>query len=558
MKNTYGERQLNLFQNYSISLITIVLLFIVLNNIEAYSKIYVKSQRVHEKKVLGDDPKPKFSLFKLSLEDFSGFKIPDSSFLRQYAKVTYDDVDKILKIYPINPSKSIILAQGDEDLFFAVMYIDHREIVTKFKYRIGEEEKIELILLRGTRLYFYSSINEKWRKYTIIAREFDIDNFSHIKTRILMTSVPKEDFEIPDIIPDSASKILPIEENIFVCKNIDIEIAFQNIILSEDSTRVITTLKVTADDETELLFLCEYIPHTDTTIMYSFWCGSEDVPANYPNVSTIDSNLVMEKILRTKDNLYQSNRLYFLSKEKFDSLDFSFANLIKDFPDQDNISINIDSRSILHRGEVVALLYKIMHGKYGIIGIVKADLDIKQKKIISMRCVKMDEGFREKFGIEDKIVGYITEATGYNNDDLIICIEKVTALGSSISSNMRGLTHEDYYMFCLNNEMKFKWVFANQERSVHSTNTNYRSGYFYVDYNKAHIFITTIDDEPEKGLWTIQIDSETGKVIKSQMLIDFTGMILLSTDCLRYFTGEYYVALNTYTTNELEIFKRKN
>lgn len=544
------------FQYYYKRLITAIVLFMVLINIDAYSNICVKSERVYTKKVL-DDTKPKTALFKLSLEDFSSFKIPDSSFLIQHAKITYHKVDKILKVFTKTPSKSIIIAQKDETLFFADLYTDHKEIVTKFEFKIGDEEKIQLILWKGAKIFVYSSINEKW-KNTLLVREFDAAKFTHIKTRILITSVSQKDFVISDMIPDSSSKILPITASVFACNNMEIEYAYYTVESSEDSSRTIVSLTVTTEDRIEYMFLLEHIIQSDVIRTYSFWWASEEVPAGFPDVSSLDSIITVGKIIKTEKNLYKSTRIYYITGGKVDSIDFSFAHFLLDFPDNDEIIVFSNKAPILRRGENVVFLSTVYDEKSQIIGVLKADLDIKKKKVVSLNYIKMDEEFREKYGIEDGIVGAIMRATGYNNDDLIVCVEKVSTLGSSINGEMRGFKHEDYYLFCLNNEMKCKWAFSNQERTVHSTNQDYASCRLLTDYTKEGIFITTIDDEPEKGLWTIQIDSETGKVIKSQMLIDFSGMVLLTTDCLRYFTGEYYIALNTYTANEIEIFKRKN
>lgn len=547
--------------NYlSLKLVMRMLLWVILltecSYFEAFSNSHVQHLGKHSI-VTPEDIKGKFKLIKPGSDDFSSFMVPPNGSLSHYAHVEYEGVDKIIKVIQTSPTKSIVIGKEDEKLYFAEMDIPANTLVTKSTFNIGDKEIIDLVLVRSGKLYIYSSQNYR-RLYslTVIEREFDANTFSHTKSRILLSATKKEDLIISDLLKENPSKIIQPVPEVFVCKNIEIKHSYDYTMPSEDSSRVLVSYIVGDHDKGRHLFICEHVLATDAVNIYSF-LASPEIWSNYPSVTSIGSTIVIEKQFTTIRDEYLSNRTYFISEGKLDSIDYNFASFIKGIEDPDEVTFDIDSKSLVSKGETVEVLYNIRRKHRKTIGIAKVELDFKQRKAVSLNFIPFDESFRKKYKIEDEVDGYITGATSYTpNGDLAICIEKIYDLKTS-KDIKAGTTCTYFYMFCIQKDSTIKWVYSNQERKVHSQEFRYLNNYSTAEYTKDAIFITTIEDEKEKGLWIHQLDPATGKIIKSEMPIDFSGTIAFSTNCLKNYSGKYYIVQPEDSPRELQIFTKK-
>lgn len=543
-----------------------VLLLIQLS-LTAHSNSRIQPDKIYRVSA-PDDSKGKFTLINSSMS-FSHFKIPENSFLHHYANAEFPEIDAIIKVIQTSLTKSIVIGKEGEKLSFAEMDIDANTLTVKSTFMIGKKETIKLILVRGGKLYIYSSFYFKpipgssgKSNITVIEREFDAGSFMHAKTKILMNAYPKEELVISDIIPDNPIIIPPPPPQAFVW-NYDMSIKNDSDYMtpSEDSSRVIISYNVSDYYKGNYLFVCEHVLNTDAVNIYSFM-ASPDVLTNDPDVTSAGSTIVIEKVFLNSHEEYLSNRTYFINEGKVDSIDYTFAPLLKGVKDPDEITFDIDTKGIINKGETIDLLFHIRREGKKTIGIAKAELDLKQKKAISLNFFNFDKDFRKKYKIDDEVDGYITNATGYApNGDLMICIEKAYDSRSTPAKGFKerkvGTYCKDHYIFSYSKDMNCKWVYANQKRKVESQTFSYKNCYSTAEYTKSGIFVTTLNSEKENGLWIYQLDPENGNVVKSEMPIDFTGPSVFPTNCLNNFGGKYYIVAPTDSPKELQIFTRK-
>lgn len=532
----------------------IILLLTLLKNNAAYSNHHITLERTYKKHFL-ENPKPK--LYIADAENFLGFKIPDSSFLRHYAKIEFNGVDRVLKICPVSLNKSIVIAQSDTKLLFGEIEIATKTLTSKSTFNIDDKEEMEMILLKGSKLHIYSSVRKKYAKATIIEREFDTSGFVHTATRVLLTTIKEEQFDSKDIIPDDISKVTIPSKATFAGRNTDIEYASASILVSEDSSRVLVSFNVNDNERQRYMFAAEYVFGTNDIYSYSFFWEGKGLPG-FKNTYTTGSMFLIDKVFANVNGVYRSNRLYLMNEGKVDSIDYNFSPCIKDFPNPQDIKIGVDQKPLLNNGYTIELLYSIHNQKDQIIGIAKAELEIKQKKVMFLNCARIDGEFGKKYGLGKEISGEIRNSTGYTgNGAIVVVIEAIETQRSQISGISRGKTHGPYYMLCFRKDMSCKWVYSNQERWINSTNMNYLTAFSCTEYNNTGIFLTTIDDKPQKGLWVYQIDSETGKLVKKQMAVSFPGSAIFPTDCLKYSNGKYHVFAQTDFPDTIQILERK-
>ncbi|MBI3258541.1 MAG: hypothetical protein HYZ54_03535 [Ignavibacteriae bacterium] len=535
--------------------LTIILLSGLSHN-SVYANIPSKPEKMNEM-FAPDGSGAKFTLIKPGSDDFSSFKIPENSFLRHHLHVEFSDIDMIFSIIQTSATKSIIIGKNDDNFIFAEMDIEAQTFTVKSKFLYGGHDRVDLILLKGEKLYIYTSFTDRLgRKPTLIQREFDAKTFTYSKSRMLMSAGLEDGKDLPKILGDNSSKLIMPPSEAFVGKNIDIIGNRVSVRPSEDSSKVIVSCNLTDDDKGEHLIICEHVLQTDVVNLYSF-PASPKIQTDMPEVTSTGSTIVIQKVITNKDKEYLSNRTYFINERKIDSIDYTLTPLFKGVKDPDEITCSIDNTSIINKSGIYSIFFNIRREQRKTIGLAKVDIDPKQKKILSQNFLKFDEDFRKKHKIEDDLFGFITDATVYTpNGDLMLCIEGARSLATSSGIRV-GTTYNEYHLFCYSSDMNCKWAYSNQERSVHTQNQNYLNGFSCTDYSNNHISITTVEDEKEKGLWIHQLDPATGKIVKSEMPIDFSGTIAFPTNCLRNFSGKYYIIQPIDSPTELQIFAKK-
>ncbi|MBX7155777.1 MAG: hypothetical protein K1X91_12535 [Bacteriodetes bacterium] len=512
-----------------------------------------------------DDPKKKgFRLFTTGAEMFSSYKIPDTSSISLYAQVEYKEMGKILLVHQKDIYHSVVIGSSDLKLVFGELDLSSNQHSVKSEFTLNSGEKIYTMYCVKNNLYLYTYYwdidpttwlykDKQPKQLTQLRRVFDITTYKHVSTEVLFTTLPKKEFFVDKELPTERDKLLPLNDKIFMDPKIDLNYMRGDVFFSTDSTHFFIYSWITDDDYVGHYFIREYIINSEETFDYRATFAYSKNICNFPTLLGIKGGVALERQW-LKNNEYMSTALYISNQGKFDSITFSFDPLIKDYPDRDEIHIVPPSRTYVTKSGNVELLYKIANKEYEFVALGKVEINVQEKKVVNISMLKLDKEFRKQYNINDELTGAILNSSSYReNGDFVVCIENLQCYSQT------GAKYKGYTLICLKPNFTCKWTYSNQERSTSGTCNcrNYYDAQMFTNNDSNTVKLSVFDDEPEKGLWQITLDAETGKVLKKEMPIDFSGVVILPTNVLNNYNGKFYITTSLRDENQIHIFTKK-